>query len=1098
VPPVTSCSIDPSRRLRHPGGTLTDVVEFRLLGPVEVVSEGRRVAVGGVRDLSLVAALLLDANRVVPVDRLVASAWGADPPASARTVVRNRVSVVRRLISPRDGAGLIETRGSGYVLNVDDDQLDARRFDRLVTRADGLAAGGESGGAAQMLAEALRLWRGPALDGLHTPSLVGAAQRLEEARARALERRVELELAVGRHREVLPELSALTQAYPFRERLLEYLMLALYRAGRQSEALELYRHTRALLTDQLGVEPGPALQRLHEAILRGDVELAGPRPPPAAVGAAAPQVPRQIPLQGFGFTGRGREIAWLDELLRAGDGVGVLAGSAGVGKTALAVHWAHGVSDRFPDGQLYLDLRGYACEQPMPPIEALAQMLRALGVPPGGVPVEVAEAAALYRSRLAGRRLLVLLDNAGSAEQVRPLLPGVAGCLVLVTSRDRLGGLVAREGAHRLALDVLPAVEARALLARMLGADRAEADGAAIDDLARVCAYLPLALRIAAANLTDPSCDIAEYVNELVAGDRLAALEVDGEAAVRAAFDLSYRSVPPAGQQLFRLLGVVPGPDFTVDAAAALADGDREDVARVLRILAGAHLVHRHRPDRYTFHDLLRDYARERVDPDEAAAARVRLFEWYTHGADRAGQLLHPQVLRPPTPASGASGPGPFPADRDRALAWLRAEAPNLVAACLVGGDLGLHPQTSRLAYFLRGYAMLHWDRATAQSVCEAGLRSAVAEGDLRGQVVLHWALANAAHSQARYPEAMTDLRRGLRLGRAAGWRHGEIQSYVNLGVVCGEIGQLKRALAEVSRALRISREIGYDRGVVTALVNLGTVQAGLGRLPLAERTLRAAVDACREGDWHASAGAALDSLGGVVRDLGRLDEALDQLAVAMALAQATGSRYAHSASTAKLATVHALAGRHEEARRYAEEAVRCAQGFGARLRQADAINALGMAHAVGGDHRDAVDCHRDAVRLADGTTGRQYVEALIGLATAYADLGRWPDAQRPALRAAEIAAATGQAALEGWALAVLARIQLGLGTPAAAGEYARRALTRHRATGYRIGEARALVVLGDAASSPDAREHWRAGLALLTEIGMVPEADEVHARLAG
>jgi DNA-binding SARP family transcriptional activator len=1027
----------------------------------------------------------------------VTSAWGSEPPASARTVVRNRVSVIRRLLCPGDGVGLIETRGSGYVINIDDDQLDTRRFEQLVTRADGLAAAGEPDRAAQVFVEALRLWRGPALDGLRTPSLTAAAQQLEEARVRALERRVELELAAGKHREVLAELSALTQTYPFRERLREQLMLALYRAGRQSEALEVYRDTHAMLADQLGVAPGSALQNLHHAILQGGEEISSPEATVLAVRAGVVEVPRQIPLEGFGFTGRDYEIAWLDDLLRTGGGVGAVAGSAGVGKTALAVHWAHRVSDRFPDGQLYLDLRGYASEQPMRPIEALAQMLRSLGVPAAGVPVEVAEAAALFRSRLAGRRVLVLLDNAGSAEQVRPLLPGTAGCFVLVASRDRLDGLVAHEGAHRLALDVLSAAEARALLVRMLGADRVGAEASVVDDLARVCAYLPLALRIAAANLTDPSWGIAEYVTELVAGNRLTVLEVDGEAAVRAAFDLSYRSVSPAGQRLFRLLGLVPGPDFTVDAAAVLAGSDRAEVARQLRGLASAHLVQRHRPDRYTFHDLLRHYAGERADPDEMAAARTRLYEWYAHGADRAAQLLYPQVLRPPIPASDVAGSVSFADDRERALAWLRSEAPNLVAACLAGGDLGMHPQTWRLAGVLRGYAMSHWDPATAQTVCEAGLRSAVADGDASGQVLLYMALANAAHSQGRYREAMRHIGRGLRLSRTAALRHAEVQSYLNLGIVCGETGQFERAVAQISRGLRISREVGYERGIASALINLGTVQAGLGQLSLAEQTLREAVDACGGGDHYASAVGALDSLGGVLRDRGRLDEAQDRLGAAMALAVATDNRYAQSATIAKLATVHAVAGRYDDARRCAEEAVCCAQGFGARLRQADGVNALGMAHVAGGGYRDAVNCHSKALRLAEGSAGRQYVEALIGLATAYVGLDRWPEAQRRATHAAELAAATGQAALEGWALTVLARIHLGLGAPAAAEEYARRALTLHRGTGYRIGEARTLVVLGDATQPHDSHGHWRAGLALLTEIGMASEAGQARARLA-
>jgi tetratricopeptide (TPR) repeat protein len=734
----------------------------------------------------------------------------------------------------------------------------------------------------------------------------------------------------------------------------------------------------------------------------------------------------------------------------------------------------------------------------MTAFDALAQSLRALGVPAGQVPVDVAEAAALYRSRMAGRRLLLVLDNAASVEQVRPLLPGTPGCLVLATSREGLGGLVAREGAHRLALDVLPAVEAHALLTRVLGAERADAEVSAVADLARMCAYLPLALRIAAANLTDPTRGVADYVAELAAGNMLTGLEVDGDetATVRAPFELSYRSVSQDGQRLFRLLGLVPGPDFTIDAAAALTGAERELAARLLRALAAAHLVQRNRPDRYAFHDLLREYARERIGPDEAGPARIRLFEWYAYQADEAAQLLHPHILCPPVPASKSAASGPIMGDQQRALAWLRAEARNLVEACLAGGDLGVHQQTWQLSCVLRAYVMVHADRATAKSVCEAGLRSAIADDDERAQAVLHCGLANVNHSEGRSQEAIAHLRRALSLSRTAEWRHGEIQSRINFGVVCGEMGEGKRAVAHLSQAVRISREIGSGRGVASALTNLGTAQAGLGQLSRAEQTLRDAVNACHEHSAQTSRGAALDSLAGVVRDRGRLDEALVYLDIATALAVSSDNLYAQIASAAKMATVHALAGRYDQARRCAEKAVRCCEGFGARLRHADAANALGMAYAVGHRYHDALDSHGLALQLAGGTAGRQYIEALIGQATAYIGLDRWLDAQQSAAYAAKVASATGQRTLEGWALTELAQTHLGLGMSRAAEDYAKRALASHRATGYVIGEARTLVVLGDATVPADSRVHWRAASALLIDVGMYAEADLARARI--
>ncbi len=464
-----------------------------------------------------------------------------------------------------------------------------------------------------------------------TLAVEAEAARLEEQRLAALEARIDADLACARHAVLIPELRKLVLDYPLRERLWGQLVLALYRSGRQADALSAYREIHQLLEAELGVEPGAALRRLHQRILSADAALDAPaRSAPGARATPAP-VPRQLSADVAGFTGRGEHLRRLGQLL-GGDGQGpaalviaAIVGTAGVGKTALAVHWAHQVAGRFADGQLYVDLRGVARRPPLPPAEALAQLLRALGVPAAQVPPELEEAAGTYRSLLAGRRVLVVLDNAASPDQVRPLLPGSPTCLVVVTSRNQLRGLVAKDDARLLTLDVLGRDEAAALVGRVIGDARVRAEPAATAELARLCAHLPLALRIAGANLADhPGQPIADYTAELAEGDRLAKLVVGGDeqTAVRSSLDLSYQRLAPPERRLFRLLGLVPGPDVSAAAAAALAGTTPERAELVLDRLALAHLLARRAPGRFAVHDLLRLYAIDRALREESEQER--------------------------------------------------------------------------------------------------------------------------------------------------------------------------------------------------------------------------------------------------------------------------------------------------------------------------------------------------------------------------------------------------------------------------------------------------------------------------------------------
>jgi DNA-binding SARP family transcriptional activator len=633
-------------------GGMVEGMEFQLLGPIEARSEQGTVVLGGALSRSILAALLLQPNRTVPTKQLIDAAWGESPPGGARTLVQNRVSTLRRILrEARPEDELITTMGSGYLIQLEAGQLDVEVFTNRAARADRLAESGDPAGAADELAAALALWRGPALDGVTTPYLRTAAQRLEEQRLRAWERRIRLDVSLGRHADLVPELTGLADAHPYHETFHALLMLVLYRTGRHADALAAYRRTRSTLTGQLGLEPGGLLQHLHDAILRADPWAAqsiaeqlgcattpapGAEPEQSVVLASRPgvgaPVPRTLPADDAAFTGRAQELAALDDALAAtGDlaskpvAIWAITGMAGVGKSTLTVHWAHRVADRFPDGQLYLNLRSHTCDEPMPAAEALLALLGALGARPDRRPADVDDLATLYRSTMAGRRVLTVLDNASSAEQIRCLLPGGPGCVVVVTSRDRLSALVAREGAHRLVLDVLRPDEAHCLLHKTLGEERVRAEPAATEELARACAYLPLALRIAATQLADrPYRTIAEQVSRLAEGNKLNALTINGddEVAVRSAFHHSYVAMPPDAQRMFGRLGLVPDRELTAPVAAAAAGVTVPEAERLLDRLAAEHLIHERHAGHYYLNDLVRSYAKEHAAESDRQTGR--------------------------------------------------------------------------------------------------------------------------------------------------------------------------------------------------------------------------------------------------------------------------------------------------------------------------------------------------------------------------------------------------------------------------------------------------------------------------------------------
>jgi DNA-binding SARP family transcriptional activator/tetratricopeptide (TPR) repeat protein len=1032
-------------------------VEFRILGPLEVRADGARLRLGGPRQERILAALLLDAGRVVGLGRLAEAVWDAEPPKTADRQVQNLVATLRRIFV---GAGappdIIGTERHGYAIRIGRQQLDADQFTHLVETARRLRAE-DPAAAIAAYRSGLRLWQGPALAGLTSRALEPAAAHWDEMRTAAWEECHTCELEVGRHGEVVGELAVLIDQHPFRERLTQLLMLALYRGGRQTEALAAYRDLRERLAEQLGLDPSEGSRALHDAILRRDPSLAagGTAARAATAGPVLP-VPAQLPADVTAFTGRQDHLNRLDSLGTDQHHLAMITGTAGVGKTALAVHWAHRARDRFADGQLYVNLRGY-------PIEALAGFLLALGVPPERIPVDAADAAALYRSQVADKRLLVLLDNARQADQIRPLLPGGSGCVAVVTARDAMLGLVATDGAETLSLDVLTADEAGELLVSLLGADRTAAEPEATVELARLCANLPLALRIAAAHLRNNTHEtVAGLCARLRADGPLAALDVPGDrqAAVRAAIDLSYAAQPAPVQRLYRLLGLLPFGDFIVGAAGAVAGLAPRDASHGLDRLAEAHLVERRTYDRFGFHDLLRRYAGDRARAEEGdaerAAATRRFFDWYLHSADAAASLLYPHLLRLPVLAPAVEHQTTFD-DAGQALAWLDAERPNLVAAVTHAAHHGPRPAAWQLADAVRGYFYLRMHAVDWIAIATATDAAATAEGDAQAQASTQFSLAMLPWRQGRHDEAIRHYEAALALCRSVSWREGETAALGSLGNVHRNAGRLALAAGRFRQVIQLDT---LDGQRASALGNLGLICWELGQLTEAVEHLTQAIPRFRKVGSRSGEATVLANLGEVERVLGHPQEATDHLHAAATMHENVGHRAALGDTRRCLAEVRCDTGDHAAAIDLAESALSLALDAGHRRYEANARIALGTAHHWLGDHACALEQCMTALSVARAA-GERYpeVKALIGAALAGLGPGTGSDprldgAAAHADEALAVARQTGYRMLEGLALTALAHIHLALGDTDRARDLGLRALEVHRSTGHHSGTA--------------------------------------------
>ncbi|MEV0430516.1 BTAD domain-containing putative transcriptional regulator [Micromonospora sp. NPDC050495] len=1025
-------------------------MEFRVLGAVEVWSDGVHLDLGGRQPRLVLATLLLEAGQVVPVERLIDLVWGESPPPSARGTVQALVSRLRAAFRRAGAPVEIAGRAAGYLIGVNPDEVDAHRFTALTAQA----RTADEEAAVDLLDTALGLWRGePLADVADDEVRHRLCAGLLEARWTAVEDRAEALLRLGRARQVVAELADQVARHPDQQRLAGQLMLALYREGRADRALTTYRRVRAQLAEELGLDPAPELRRLGELVLRGDPTLDLPR----TVERGAPARPAELPHDVPGFTGRAANLARLDAILAepsAGIRIWVVSGTAGVGKTALAVRWAHRVRDAFPDGQLFVDLHGFDAErEPVPPAEALAHLLGGLGVDPRAVPDGLDARVAMFRSKLAGRAVLLVLDNARDANQVLPLIPSAG--TVLVTSRHRLSELVVRAGARPVPLDVLSPADSAGLLATLLGDGAVRAEAAAAARLAQLCGHLPLALRIAAANLQAASKpEIAGLARELAEGDPLAGLTIDGadQGAVTKAFALSYRALPAEQQRLFRRLGLVPGASFAAGAAAALAGTPAGTAERLLRALAAAHLVERHPGGRYRFHDLLRRYAVDRVTGEEDDSrrdeARVRLLDHYLTNADAAGRQLIPHFARLPRPVPE----DPFDTP-EAALAWLDAEWTNLTAAVEQTARQGPRHYSWQLADALRAYFHQRGWRAEWLAAATVALYAARAEGDPLAQAAMHLSIALVHVTSGAYEDARRQLSDALAIDTGDDWAEGRTAMLNNLSAVHQRLGEPQAALTCARLSLELNRRLGNAGGEAMSLANLGFSYWQLGALAEAEEHFRAAHDRGERAGARYNVAVLLVDLGSVRRDLGDHAAAEELYTRGLAANRELGYRYGEATALAGRAVLWAATGRAAQARPDAERSVELTREIGDLGTEAWARDALGRVLLALGRPAEAAAEHLQSLEQARQTRFSWCeATALAGLAAARLAAGDPVAAVADARAAVALSNRAGYRLVESRASETLARTVGQLGDEPEASRLATRVADLLAATGYRGG----------------------------------------------
>jgi DNA-binding SARP family transcriptional activator len=1006
-------------------------MEFGLLGPMLVRSaSGEALPLSPGKQRVLLAGLLLRANRPVSVDELAEMLWGTDAPPSARATLRNYIKRLRQLLGD-DGRARITLTTYGYMISVDDGELDIARFEDLEGSARAAASAGDWQRASALLGKALSLWRGPALADVPSESLAAReVPRLAKMWLQAAEARIEADLRRGCHAEVITELQRLVQLHPMREHFYAMLMVALYRCGRAGEALAAYQEARRILVEELGIEPGAELRDLQQRILAGNAQLlnAAGSVSAAVVPLRVAVVPRMLPAAPRIFVGRRTESDRVTAAVRSAqdESAGTVAiwavdGMAGVGKTALALQIAHRLAESFPDGQMFLDLHGYTRDTTRREAgDALAALLQALEVPPQRIPVDSSARAALYRQQLAGTRTLVVLDNAADEAQVRPLLPGTGGCLVLITSRKHLRAL---DEAQTVSLDVLPTAEAVALFRQIAGPDRG-ADPALTEQVATLCAGLPVALRIAAALLRHRSSWSLEYlVGRLRSARPGLAPFADAERELTAIFDLSLAALPEEHGVLYRCLALIPGPDTDAYAAAALLGTDPPRAERLLEDLLDHNLLIQQLPGRYRWHDLIRAHAVALAQDEPAAdrdAALDRLLDYYQHSAGRADVA----IARFPRAAPGGAAPDHAPAlaEPEEAKTWLRAERANLLAA--------LH------------YAATHAQHQRSVALTSGLATTLLIDGPWAQAITLHAAAAAAAQQ--------------------TGDRHGEAAALIEVGRVAGLTGDWAADARKQERARDLYRDLGDQLGLASALTQLGTARRMLGDGAEAERNLENARDLYRDLGDQLGQASALTQLGDARRALGNFPGALRDLETALELWRGLGNRPGQGDTLDRLGMVRLTTGDVAGALADLASALELWCDLGERAGQANTLTRLGDLHVSTGDFPNALRDLASALELYRdlGERSGQAI-ALTLLGGARRSTGDLTGALRDLRTALDLHRQTGARGNEAWALNHYAAALATTGDHAQALTCYREALHLARDTTQPGNEALALEGIG-------------------------------------
>ncbi len=924
-----------------------------VLGPVTVWRDGQEHAAGQPRQLAVLGVLASRANRVVSRGELIDAVWGDEPPASAEGGVYTYVAGLRRILEPerarrdpdrarRAPSLMLVSGGGGYLLRLAPGALDAEHFEQCLGAARGLRAAHDPAGAARTVDEALALWRGLPYAGVPGPFAETERRRLTDLRTTAAEERADLLLAQGQAAAAVPELTALAVAHPLRERATGLLMIALYRCGRQAEALHVFGQTRRRLAEELGVDPGSELTRIHRQLLAMDPALDGPperaslvpaqpvpaplppAPVPAPLAAAAPA---QLPPEVAAFAGRAAELGWLNGLLPAAGPVALITGTAGVGKTALAIRFARQAASRFPDGQLYVNLRGFdPASAPVPPGTALLGFLDALGVPPRHVPAGLDAQSGLLRTLLDGKRVLLLLDNARDADQVRPMLPGSPGCLVLVTSRSQLTGLVVADGARLLPLGVLDGGEATSLLVGRLGQARVGAEPDAVAALVGRAAGLPLALSVTCARAASrPGALLSDLAAELAdARDRLDALRTgDATTDLRAVFSWSVDKLTEPAARAFRLLSLHPGPDISTPAAASLIAATLPQTRAALAELVRASLLTEDAIGRFGYHDLLRAYAAELSAATDSAADRDaalrRILDHYLRTAYAAVVRLFPARSRlrlpPPQPGvtaeafatvpdgggDGDGGADPATGPYDAALAWFRAEERVLRGVLELAVAHGFDEHCWKLAWLWAPKLKRRGRMHEVLAVQRIALASADRLGDAAALAHVHYDLGHANDLVGDYQASDLHWRRALELFTELGDRAGVGATQQGLALLLAGQDRYAEALDHVYEALRLCRAFADSAAVASSENAVGWILAHLGRRDDALLHCRLALELHRETGSRTGTADTLDSIAFAYSESGDFARAIDHYEQALVVYRQIGDTHGEALSLLNL-----------------------------------------------------------------------------------------------------------------------------------------------------------------------------------------------------